>query len=464
MKVLLINPAWKVINDRNMWRKVISCCPSLGLAYIAAALEQKKHEVLFLDMQAENYSPDDVLALLQGDKYTGLDYVGITATSPLINCAFKLAEVIKLKFPDVKVVFGGVHSTILFEEVFKDKHVDIVVRGEGELTMCDIVGGVELSKILGISYRVGDKVVSNPDRPNIEDLDDLPIPAYHLMPINKYGPSLGSYKRLPAMPILATRGCPGACTFCYRSFKGKVRSRSAKKIIEEIKVLQRDYGIKEINFYDDTFTALRSNVEEFCILIIEEKIDVTWSCLTRVNYVDKDLFRLMKSAGCHQVMFGVESGVQEILDKMNKRVTLDQVRKAVAICKEVGIETRAAYMIGNIGETKEMMERTFDFAVQLDTDYAQFNILTPYPGTRVWDLAVKNGWLRVKNYEYSDMGDTPTMALPTVSWEEITGFFKQLHFKYYLRPKVFWRRLIKLRSWTHIKQEAYGLWVIVSSS
>jgi len=459
MKVLLINPAWTVENKGNLWRKVASCYPSLGLAYIAAVLEQDNHEVLFIDMHAENYSPKDIVSIIKDKRYQGISHIGITATTPLINCAYEVAEVCKKRFPSAVMVFGGVHPTVLPEEVLQNEFVDVVVRGEGEYTMRDLVGGAELKSISGISFIDGGKPVHNPDRPPIENLDELPPPAYHLMPIQKYKPAIGSFKRLPAMSIFATRGCPGKCTFCHRSFAGKIRSRSAKKIIEEIKILQRDYGIREINFYDDTFTALKKNVEEFCRLLKQEKMDVSWSCFTRVNYVDKKLFRMMKAAGCHQVMMGVESGVQEILDGMNKMVTIKQIREAVKTCKEVGLETRAAFILGSIGETKETMEKTVRFALELDTDYAQFNILTAYPGTELWNVAEKNGWLRVKDYDYS-VSDF-TLEIPTVSNKEILDIYKTVHRLYYIRPKVILRRILKIRSFDQLKQDILGALAII---
>ncbi|MBW2967017.1 B12-binding domain-containing radical SAM protein [Candidatus Woesearchaeota archaeon] len=452
-KVLLITPAWKIENKSNLWRKIASCYPALGLAYIAAVLEEEGHEVLFIDMHAQNWSvKETVLHIKNSPEYEGLDFVGITATTPLITCALKLAKYIKKIDSKTKVILGGVHPTVLPEEVLSDDNVDFVVREEGEMTFKELVAGKDPSDVLGISFRKGNKIVHNPPRPQIEDLDTLPIPAYHLMPIDKYRPAVGSYKRLPAMSIFATRGCPGRCTFCHRAFKGKIRTRSARKIVEEIKVLQMDYGIKEISFYDDTFTAMKDNVREFCRIVLDEGIDITWSCFTRVNYIDEDLFALMKKAGCHHVMFGVESGNQHILDRMNKMITLDQIRKGVRILKGLGLETRAAYILGAIGETPETMQQTLDFALELDTDYAQFNIMTAYPGTDVWNEAEKNGWLRVKNYDYS-VSDF-TMELPTISNEEIFKMYKRAHRKYYLRPRMFWRRLKKMSSWSGIRETA----------
>jgi radical SAM superfamily enzyme YgiQ (UPF0313 family) len=459
MKVLLINPSWKVENKSNIWRKVASCYPSLGLAYIASVLEKEGHKVLFIDMHAENFSPRDVARIVRSEEYSEIDYVGITATTPLIKCSLLLAKFFKKKFPKAKIVLGGVHPTVRPDEVLGNDFVDFVVRGEGEITMKELVSGATLKNIDGLSFKENGVIVHNAERSNIENLDDLPPPAYHLMPMKKYRPAVGSYKRLPSMSIFATRGCPGRCTFCHRAFKGKIRSRSAKKIVEEIKLLKEKYGVKEINFYDDTFTALKDNVRNFCNVLLDEKIDITWSCFTRVNYVDKELFGLMKKAGCHQVMMGVESGVQEILDGMNKMVNIEQIRNAVRICREVGLDTRAAYIFGNVGETKEMMEKTLDFAVELDTDYAQFNILTAYPGTELWLKAEKEGWLRVENYNYS-VSDF-TLEMPFATQAEIFEMYSKAHKRFYLRPRLIWRRLLKLRSLPQLKQELLGAIAVV---
>jgi radical SAM superfamily enzyme YgiQ (UPF0313 family) len=462
-KVLLITPAWKIENKSNLWRKIASCYPALGLAYIAAVLEENGHEVRFIDMHAENWSVKETVLKIKNDpEYAGLDFVGITATTPLITCALKLAKYIKKIDSDINVVLGGVHPSVLPDEVLSDDNVDFVVREEGEMTFRELVAGKEPEEILGLSFKKGKNAVHNSPRPYIENLDDLPIPAYHLMPIGKYRPAVGSYKRLPSMSIFATRGCPGRCTFCHRAFKGVIRTRSARRIVDEIKVLQNDYGIREISFYDDTFTAKKDNVREFCSIVLKEKIDITWSCFTRVNYIDKDTFALMKKAGCHHVMFGVESGNQHILDKMNKMITLDQIRKGVRILKELGLETRAAYILGALEETPETMQQTLDFALELDTDYAQFNIMTAYPGTEVWNEAKKEGWLRIDNYDYS-VSDF-TMKLPTVSNEEIFQMYKKAHRRYYMRPRMFWRRLKKMRSWSGIKENVLvGLAILLGA-
>lgn len=189
---------------------------------------------------------------------------------------------------------GGVHPSIMPEEVISHSYVDFVVIDEGEETIKEIVAGKSPKEILGICYKENGRTIRNELRPLIKNLDDIPHPAYHLLPIKKYYPAPGNYKKLPAMTIFATRGCPGRCTFCYRCFRGVLRKRSARNIVDEIKTLQRDYGIKGISIVDDTFTLFKDVVVEFCNLLIDEKIDISWSCITRVDYVDEDLLKLMK--------------------------------------------------------------------------------------------------------------------------------------------------------------------------
>lgn len=451
--ILLINPEWIVKDKSNLWSKIASKYPALGLASIAAVLEKEGHKVTFIDMLAEEMSLEQFKLYF---KFNGLkfDYVGITATTPLINNALQIAKEVKELFPNKKVILGGVHPSMLDEEVIKNKYVDIVVRGEGEITMKEIVADKNLEKIDGITYKNNGLICRNFDRKFIENLDDLPMPAYYLMPIHKYKPALGAYKRLPAMSIFATRGCPGLCTFCCRLFKGKIRVKSARKIVDEIKYLIKDFGIKEISFYDDTFTAMKDNVREFCNIIINEKVDITWSCFTRVNYIDEELFTLMKKAGCHLVLFGVESGNQNILNKMNKMISIEQIKKAVSICRKIGIHTRASYIFGCIDDTEETMKETLKFALELDTDYAQFNIMTAYPGTKLWQEAKENGWLIIKDYDYS-VSDF-TMQLPTVSNERIKYYYNLAHKKFYLRPKILWRQILEIKNFTILLEKIKG--------
>ncbi|OGZ34354.1 MAG: hypothetical protein A2Y98_00965 [Candidatus Portnoybacteria bacterium RBG_19FT_COMBO_36_7] len=452
-KILLINPPWVIGEDKNLWKQVASSWPSLGLAYIAAVLEKEGHEVFYLDCSAEHITVGEAEEVIK--KYQNPDFIGLTATTPLINNALAIAKAAKKIFPRTKIVLGGIHPSVMPEEVIANEAVDFLLIDEGEETMKELVLGKNPEEILGLCYKDNGQIIKNPLRPLIQDLDSIPFPAYHLLPMDKYYPAIGSYKRLPAMILLATRGCPGRCTFCYRTFRGLVRKRSAKNIIEEIKFLQKNYGIREFAFYDDTFTLFKNLIREFCEILINEKTDISWSCFTRVDYINKGLLELMKWAGCHLILFGVESADEQILQNINKNISLEQVRQVVKLARESGIETRASFMFGNQGETEETIKKTIDFAIKLDPDEAQFNITTPYPGTELFSWAKEKGYIKSFNwndYSYSNV----VLELPGLSRDILQRYYQLAHRRFYFRPKMILRRISRIRNWAQLKQEIKG--------
>lgn len=453
-KVLLINPPWVIGEDKNLWKDVASCWPSLGLAYIASVLEKAGHQVKYFDCSAEQYTVKETAKALRGlrEKF---DFIGLTATTPLINNALAIAGHAKEIWPDVKIVLGGVHPSVMPDEIMSYPSVDFVAIDEGEQTMRELVDGREVSQILGLCYKQNGQVIKNLPRPLIKDLDTIPPPAYHLLPMDKYYPAVGSYKRLPVMILFATRGCPGRCTFCYRTFNGIVRKRSARDIVEEIKILQRDYGIREVAFYDDTFTLFKDVVKDFCDIIKREKIDLTWSCFTRVDHINEALLRSMKSSGCHLILFGVESADEQILRNINKRISLDQVVKAVRLARRLGIETRASFMIGNQGETEETIKKTIDFAIKLDPDEVQFNIAMAYPGTELFDWAKERGY--IKSFDWNDYSySNVVLDLPNLDRAKLQYYYELAHRRFYFRPKIVLRRLWHIRNWAQLMQEVKG--------
>jgi len=452
-KILLINPPWIIGEDRNLWQQVASCWPSLGLAYIAAVLEKNGHQVYYLDCSAQRYTVEDMRQVLR--RYENIDFVGLTATTPLINNALAIAQVAKEILPGAKTVFGGVHPSVLPEEVLSHPQVDFVVIDEGEETMAELVVSENFKEVSGLCYKENNKIFKNPFRPLIKDIDTIPPPAYHLLPMDKYYPAVGSYKRLPAMILFATRGCPGRCSFCYRTFRGVVRKRSARNIINEIKILQRDYGIKEVAFYDDTFTLFKDVVREFCDIIIGEKIDVTWSCFTRVDQVNEGLLRAMKKAGCHLILFGVESADEQILKNIKKNIFLKQVEEVVKLARRLGIETRASFMFGNQGETEETIEKTIDFAIKLDPDEVQFNIATAYPGTELFNWAKERGYIKTFNWNDYNVSNI-VLELPGLNRAKMQYYYELAHRRFYFRPKIILRRLSHIRTLDQLRQEIKG--------
>jgi anaerobic magnesium-protoporphyrin IX monomethyl ester cyclase len=417
--------------------------PSLGIAWLAAVLEKDGHQVKILDAHAERLPLE---AIPQWVKEHGpFDLVGLTATTPLISNALEIARDLKSRFPATLVVLGGVHPTVLPAESLAEPAVDLVVRGEGEETIREIAAETPWDKIAGISYRQDGAVVHNPDRKLIDDLDTLPFPAYHLLPMHRYRPAAGAAKRLPATSVLATRGCPGRCSFCYRIYGNRLRCRSGLNLALEVKLLQDRYGIKEICFYDDTFTAVRREVRAFCHAIQDMNLDLTWSCFSRVDTFDADTFRLMKATGCHQVMYGVETYNREILKNINKKVDPDAVAGVIKATQEIGIDVRAAFMLGNPGETEATMEENCRYAIRLNPDLALFNITTPYPGTEMFKWADDNHYLLTKNWEDYDLSK-PVMELPTVSAAKVMEYYRKSHRRFLLRPSYISSRLGKVRS------------------
>ena len=458
--LLLIDPPWIIEDNKNLWKNIGSRLPSLGIAYIASMIETEGASVRILDCTAEEIALTKIEDRLK--TFSSPKFVGITATTPLIINAYKIAGIVKKLFPSTKVVLGGVHPSVLPDESLNNPDVDFVVRDEGEITVKELLSGVPIEKIEGLSWKMNGKMLHNPIRPLIKNLDEIPLPAYHLLPMKKYYPAVGSYKRLPAISIFATRGCPGRCTFCYRTFYGKVRARSADNILNEIKILQRDYGIKEIAFYDDTFTLFKNVVSEFCQKILEQKIDIVWSCFTRVDYVNEEILKAMKKAGCHLILFGVESADENILKNINKRISLEQVREVVEICRKIGIETRASFMIGNSGETEETIKKTIDFAIDLDPDEVQFNITTAYPGTELFKWADEMGYILDKDWSNYNMSYL-NLHLPTVSQERLRYYYKLSHTRFYIRPKIIARRLFRIRTIPQLKQEINGFFGIIKT-
>ncbi len=442
-RILLINPPWVLDDSGNAWKGIAGLMPPLGLAWIAAVLEEEGHTVGVFDANAEQVSVRGMASWLA--QHGPCDMVGITATTPLIANAIKIAEISKRVSPETTTVLGGVHPTVLPEEVLANEAVDLVVRGEGEATMVEIAAGLARNEIRGISYREHGGIRHTPDRELIKHLDELPFPAYHLLPMEKYRPASGAAKRMPATSVLATRGCPGRCTFCYRIFGPRLRCRSGRNIADEVKLLQQRYGVREICFYDDTFTSVRKEVRAFCEILLQEGIDLTWSCFSRIDTFCETTFSLMRKAGCHQVMYGIETWDPIVLKRIRKRIDPDRVEGVVRATQNLGIDVRAAFMLGTPGETVESIAKNIQYAIDLDPDLAIFNMTTPFPGTEMFDWADKNGFLLTKDWRQYDLSK-PVMSLPGLPPATLKRYYKKAFRSFYMRPAYIWKRLKRLRS------------------
>ncbi|MDO8646846.1 MAG: radical SAM protein [Candidatus Diapherotrites archaeon] len=453
MKALLVFPAISL--DERYGKKSVGeiggHLPPLGLCYLAAMLEKQGIECKILDMPAQQLEVKDVLEEI---KKFRPDFVGISALTPTISRTAELSKKIREKFPKVYLVIGGPHASLLPEQTLKLTNADFVITGEGEKAIVKIAK--ELKKLKRHSIIKGEL---------IENLDELPMPARHLLDLSKYSALPNNYKKNPrVLNVLASRGCPFNCTFCCKT-EGtrRYRVRSAENVIAELKELKEKYGIQEIAFWDDIFTIKREWVKKLCEKMIEEKIDFPWSCETRVQLVDKELLELMKKAGCWNIFYGIEAGDQTLLDNINKGIKLEDVRKAVKLTKEAGIEIRGSFMIGLPGETPELAEKTINFAIELDPDYAQFSITTPFPGTELYKTASKFGKLD-ENFENYNEWQPVFVPFGYKNAEEVVKMQKKAFKKFYIRPAYVLKRISKIRSPQDFFKNLKGLRMIIGLS
>ena len=466
MRVLLINPRFQLPIDTRT-------TPHLGIAYLAAISERRGDEVRVFDMDVEDVKLTDFVREYQPE------IVGITSNTPQVKQGWHAAREIKSVL-DALIVQGGPHVSALPEESASRPEIDIVARGEGEDTWIDLCNTLErvkagnpkfntrdlldpanclLDSVLGITYQThDDKIHHTPERPAIVDLDTLPFPAYKHFKMERYTslqPAMDAIAMGKSYSIMTSRGCPYRCTFCSQSVMAeKWRPRSAENVIKEWRHLIEDLGAQEIGVLDDSANINRQRVHELCDRLIAEKLNrVPWIPINgiRANLADEDLLRHMKQAGCIRVAFGVETGDEDILESIDKRVTHAQIRAAFKNAKKVGLETVGFFIIGLPGDNAATMEKTIRFACELDPLVANFSMLTPYPGTKVWEQVHRNGGrMIVKDWQdyvffegkaRYEIGET-TAELQERKW-------KEAYRRFYLRPQRVAMTLMRKSTWQH---------------
>ena len=367
----------------------------LGLTYTAAVLEKKGYEINIIDANAENLKITQIRSRLMHMKP---DVIGISCNySPLHNPTIQTAAMIKNEF-NIPVIVGGNHATAMAEYIIShsDDNIDFVIRGEGEVVMPNLLealqGHVKLNDVKGITYREAGSVVSTPDAPLIDDLDKLPMPAYHLLPMSKY----------TRYNVITSRGCPYNCSYCASNiiFKRKVRYRSTKKVVDEIEYLFLNYGKKRFWFSDDTFTSNPTYLNKLMDELIKRNLNITWSCLTRVNLVSKDLLLKMKKAGCDYISYGVESGNQKMLIQMNKKISLSQVEKALQLTREAGLRMYTFFLVGIANESWDTIKDSYRLIIKTRPDGASFAVVIPLPGTAMCDDLINENLINFDSMEW----------------------------------------------------------------
>lgn len=409
--VLLLSPFLIIQSDDPS-----NISPPLSLAYIAAYLEKKRVKVSILDIAAEGIEIVKKIGkktrfgltnkeIIQRVKNSGAKIVGITCASTLhAKEAHLLAVLVKKADANILLVMGGAHPSVAPSQVLQDKNIDMVVRGEGEITFWEIYKKYQKGKIpkniLGTSICQGKKIINYSNRPLIKNLDDLPFPARHLLPMQTYLKySKGTYlMRQPAMALISSRGCPGNCVYCsVKTIWGRVwRARSAKNVVDEIEVLINDFGAREIHFMDDSVSVNKKRLRQICQEIIKRKLDIKWTTPNGIAIwlLDKKLIKKMKQAGCYRLTFGFESGNKDVLNKyIGKFYDYNKAKNIVTYASKIGLWTAATFILGFPYETKEQIEDTINFAISTDLDMAVFFLANPFPGTKMFTDFQKEGLL-----------------------------------------------------------------------
>lgn len=481
MRVALINPMFRLPIDTRT-------SPHLGLAYLGAVSERRGDEVRVYDADVE----DQPLPAFLNEFQPHL--VGITANTPQVKQAWRTAAAIKQEM-DIPVVLGGPHPSVVAEDLdfesLRQPAVDLVVRGEGEAPWIEISDIVEsflrdqpfrredfnrrlmdpaldlFRELKNVSYKTSDgQIHRNPDGPVIADLDSLPWPAYHLFKMDKYTNLQPATDAIPgerSFSIMTSRGCPYRCTFCSQSIMPiKWRARSPENVIAEWRHLVHDLGALEIGVLDDSANIRRNRLHQLADDLIANKLNhIPWIFVNgiRANLADYELLAKLKKAGLKRTAFGVETGDEQMIIKIDKHVDHDTIRQAFKNAKAAGIETIGFFIIGLPGDTRETMQKTINFAIELDPMIANFSMMTPYPGTIVYEQVKKNGRFLVQDWEdYVFFDQKARYEMGDLTAELMEEMYRKAYRQFYWRPKYIARAMSRKDFWMNFGRNARIAW------
>ena len=443
MNILLINPA-----PSGTLKAIGVLFPPLGLLYVAAYAEKEGHQVVVRDLAVRRKKEE-----IDFKKY---DVVGISTDTTRHRQALRLAK--RAKSNGCTVVMGGPHPGYVDEEILLTKRVDLIVRGEGEITFSELVGALQkedrpFHPIQGISFLSKGQLVRTPPRPFVEDLDRLPLPARHLIHMDDYRRTKLGGRDIT--PLVTSRGCPYRCAFCASShFWGtRARMRSATSVLNEIEEIYHRYHFRAVAFVDDTFNLFPERVIEICHRIVEKKLDLWWWCLSRIDLLlrNEEMVKEMVKAGAKPVFIGVESSSTETLEALNKGIDVEGTVQAVEMLKRNGLEIHASYILGGLHDTVKTIHDTIRFAKKLDTNVAQFSILTPYPGTAIYQQVKDRIFKWRSPWSFFDMQHL-VFKHDHLSFIRMEWLLLKAYLLYYTRSK---KGICDI--WHHVKKHRLGL-------
>jgi len=461
MKVVLMNTPMentlKMERDDEFFESY-GYYPPLGLLYLESYLHQSYDcDIKILDCIVSEIGYKEIRRYISEEKP---DIVGITSFTSVMYDLLKVASIIKEVSPETKVIVGGAHATIYPIETASLPNIDAVVIGDGEVTFAELVRKIALNTsidgIKGIAFKINGNVVMTGNREYNKDLDSLPFPDRTKVPYQKYTCSIGREKVMTT--VMSSRGCPFRCTFCNSPEKS-YRVRSPQNIILELEKINK-LGIKEVFFFDDLFNINKKRVLEICTLIKEKRLQLRWSFRGRINGIDEELVKALKESGCERIQFGIETGSDEEMKLLRKKLTTSEVRRVVSICSDLGITTTGSFMIGLPGDTIDKIKNRFRFAEGLGLDYVQYAVLIPYPYTEVYKEGIRRGffgtdvWLEYAKKPQPDF--IPPIWEEFVKRDELYRLLNKGFRSFYFRPKFIIKSFLNLSSFGELKKKVQG--------
>ena len=458
MQVLIINPPWpgKGFGTRSQNRIIKRRSDKflqypVFLAYSAAQLKQAGHDISYIDSVIQNLDFDQTV---REAKEKRPDIIFMETTTPSIEFDYQSLTALK-EATGSKIIVGGPHATYFHREVLKEcPAIDVVIRHEFDTKLANVVSNLDdLKSVSGITYRNGSVATDNGDGELCHDLDRLPFPDRDLIPWEWYLEAW--YTRRPFMNMMTSRGCPYHCEFCLwpQSMYGhQQRFRSLENVISEIRELVDRYGMKEINIDDGTFTTHKDRVIDFCQRLRNEKNKIIWTCNGRVDNLDDEMLSEMKASGCKMIRLGVESGSQQVLNKIKKGLTLQQIEDGVRLVKKHGIQALGGFMFGFPYDSKETVDQTIAFAKKISPDQVQFSINMCYPGTLLYEFAKKNNLLLAKNFREYDMTYGPVVKTMDMNREELEHILARAYREFYFRPRYVLQTILNINNLDEIKR------------
>ena len=432
MKVVLVSAPG--LRRLEIYQSIGVRAPPLGLAYIAAVLEQGGHKVSIIDAPTLGLTTGETVAEILSLKP---DVVGISAVTPTVKGAYRIVRKIKQQSPETTVVMGGPHVSFMYEEAI-NKGVDYVAIGEGEYTMKELLEALEDGirepvHVKGLAYRSRQgNIKLTPPRPLIKNLDKIPWPARHLLPMDKY--TLFE-KPIQIIHMMASRGCPYGCIYCTTSYfwGRRYRVRSVEDVVDELENAVDRYKTNIVVFSDDELTLNRKWVYALVDEIKSRGLDITFTCGSRVSSITPEMLEKLKSVGCTTIYYGIESYKDEDIEKIGKRIKISQAVDAIRWTREAGIEAAGSFILGFPWQTVEDMKNTVKFAKKLNVDYAQFTVATPYPGTPLYNMARKEGLIEIYDWDYYTTL-YPVMRGYHFTREQVARIISWAYRSFYLRP------------------------------